>query len=126
MMFLLNDVVLHVDSSEVQPPVDARQFEALTLNSVIQLGAELFSEDPLLHQNNPARAKRLAALILAKAPSVNAALFIAPAKGCPANQVQSRYVQIDLSIMGSLYSRQREGNLTTVQADKEVWRRLAA
>jgi hypothetical protein len=121
MYFLLNDVILTVDPSVHAPPVDA-----ISLDAVSRLGAELYAANPLLHQTNPERAKRLAALILSKAPEVNAALFVAPSKNCSVAQVACRYAQVSVEIMGALYARQQQGALTTVSADKEVWRRLAA
>lgn len=126
MYFLLNDVILTVDTASLHPPVDDRQMSTLSMEMVSRLGAELYAKDPLLHQNNPERARRLAALILSKSPAVNAALFVAPAKDCSVAQVACRYAQISVEIMGSLYARQQEGALNTVTADKEVWRRLAA
>jgi hypothetical protein len=126
MFFLLNDVILNIDTTRIAPPVEPRHFAAMSLDTVTKLGAELYAADPLLHQNNPERAKRLAALIQAKAPAINAALFVAPSPNCALSQVQSRYAQLSFEVMGSLYARQQDGALTTVAADKEVWRRLAA
>ena len=63
---------------------------------------------------------------LAKAPDANAALFIAPSRGCLVDQVQVRYAQLGLEIMASLWERQKSGSLTNVEADRQVWRRLAA
>jgi len=126
MLFLMNDVVLNLDVLELAPPVTARRFARLTHGFVDRLGAELFSEDPLLPHHDPERAARLAALIMAKTPEINAALFVATAVGCPLDQVQSRYCQIGFEVMGLLYERQKNGGLTTVEADRQVWRRLAA
>lgn len=126
MLFLMNDVVLNLDALELAPPVAARRFARLSHGFIDRLGAELFSEDPLLQRRDVERAQRLAALIVAKTPEVNAALFVAPAAGCPVDQVQSRYCQIGLEVMGLLYERQKHGTLTTVEADRQVWRRLAA
>jgi hypothetical protein len=126
MLFLMNDVVLNLDALELAPPVAARRFARLSHGFIDRLGAELFSEDPLLQRRDVERAQRLAALIMAKTPEINAALFVAPAAGCPVDQVQSRYCQIGLEVMGLLYDRQKHGTLTTVEADRQVWRRLAA
>ena len=126
MLFLMNEVVLNLDALHLAPPVAARRFAKLNLQFVSQLGAELFSEEPLLQRVAPDRAMRLAALIVTKAPEINAALFIAPAKGCPVDQVQSRYASIGFEVIGLLYDRQRHGALTTLEADRQVWRRLAA
>ncbi|HRD29142.1 MAG TPA: hypothetical protein PLO65_12645 [Caulobacter sp.] len=126
MLFLMNDVVLNLDALELAPPVAARRFARLSHGFIDRLGAELFSEDPLLQRRDVERAQRLAALIMAKTPEVNAALFVAPSAGCPVDHVQSRYCQIGLEVMGLLYERQKHGTLTTVEADRQVWRRLAA
>ncbi|MDP1629900.1 MAG: hypothetical protein Q8L66_00595 [Caulobacter sp.] len=126
MLFLMNDVVLNLDALELAPPVAANRFAKLNLTFVSQLGAELFAEEPLLPHNRPERALRLASMIVTKAPEVNAALFIAPARNCPVEQVQARYAQISFDVMGLLYQRQQQGALTTLEADRQVWRRLAA
>ena len=126
MLFLMNNVVLNLDAAELAPPVTARRFARLTHAFVDRLGAELFSEDPLLPLHDVERARRLAALIVAKTPEINAALYVAPAVGCPLDHVQSRYCQIGFEVMGLLYDRQKHGGLTTVEADRQVWRRLAA
>lgn len=126
MLFLMNDVVLSLDALELAPPATVKRFQALSLDFVGKLGQELFSEDPLVHRTTPERARRLAALITAKAPEINAALFVAPAQGCPVEQVAIRYVQISFEVMGLLYERQMQGSLTTLEADRQVWRRLAA
>lgn len=126
MLFLMNEVVLNLDALDLAPPVTAQRFAKLNLQFVSQLGAELFSEEPLLQRVAPERAARLAALIVAKAPEINAALFVAPSKGCPVDQVQSRYASLGFEVMSVLYDRQRHGVLTTVEADRHVWRRLAA
>ena len=126
MLFLLNDTVINIDPHVGEMPLDPHRFRALTLAYVIQLGAELYSEQPMLHKEDPERARRLALLIISKAPEINAALFVAPTKGCPTDQVISRFANVGLPVMAALNSRQNEGGLTPVAADREVWRRLAA
>lgn len=126
MLFLMNDVVLHLETPDLTPPVAARRFAKLNLPFVSKLGGELFSEEPLLPHVAPERAMRLAMLIVAKTPQINAALFVAPARGCPPDQVQARYAQLSFEVMSLLYDRQQHGGLTTLEADRQVWRRLAA
>jgi hypothetical protein len=126
MLFLMNDVVLSFDAADLAPPMTRDRFAALSLGYVSELGKELFSEEPLLHHKDLERAQRLAALILAKAPDVNAALFIAPGRGCLKEDVQVRYAQLSIEVMGALLQRQKAGALTNVEADRQVWRRLAA
>ena len=126
MLFLLNDVVLNLDASELAPPVTRGQFGALTLPAVIELGQELFAADPMLHKNNTERARRLAGLIFAKEPKINAALFVALQRGCDPRQVTTRYAQIGIDIMAGLYQRQKAHRLTPFEADRAVWQRMAA
>ena len=126
MLFLLNDTVINLSLDADEMPLDPMRFRALNLNHVIQLAAELYSEEPMLHRDDPERARRLAMLIAAKSPEINAALFVAPSKGCPTEQVISRFASVGLPVMATLNSRQNEGALNAVAADREVWRRLAA
>ena len=126
MLFLMNDVVLSFDAAELTPPMARDRFAALSLNYVGELGRELFAEEPLLHHKDLERVQRLAALIVAKAPDINAALFVAPARGCRVADVQVRYAQLGVEVMGALLQRQKAGALTNLEADRQVWRRLAA
>lgn len=126
MLFLMNDVVLSFDAADLTPPMTRDRFAALSIGYVGELGKELFAEEPLLHRKDLERAQRLAALIVAKAPEINAALFIAPGRGCLVSDVQVRYAQLSVEIMGALLQRQKAGALTNVEADRQVWRRLAA
>ncbi len=126
MLFLLNDVVLNLAGAKLSPKVAGKRFKALPFNIVSKLGQELYAEDPLLHFDRPERAKRLATLIIAKAPSINAALFVAPAYGCAPEDVTIRYANVDFEVMARLSTRQDEGQLDTVWTDRQVWRRLAA
>jgi hypothetical protein len=126
MLFLMNDVVLNLDAADLTPPVASDRFAKLSLAYVGELGKELYAAEPLLHMKDPERAMRLAALIIAKAPEVNAALFIAPGRGCLVENVQVRYAQIGIEVMAALLQRQKAGALTNVEADRQVWRRLAA
>ena len=56
----------------------------------------------------------------------SAALFVAPANNCKPGQVSCRFAQLGFEVMSGLWTRQQNGGLTTVLADREVWRRLAA
>jgi hypothetical protein len=124
MMFLLNDTVLTLDS--VQPPLDPVRFRALSLDFVLKLGTEAFADRPLLHKTDPVMARRLASLIVAKAPEANAALFVAPSVHCNPDHVLSRVASLSIEVMADLYGRQARQGLTTVVADTIVWRRMAA
>lgn len=123
MLFLMNDVVLEL--SAVPAPAPART-RALTLAHVLKLGAEVYADRPLLHREEPERAARLALLIRSKAPEVNAALFVAPVRGCSPAAVSSRLAELSLDVMAGLHDLARRDALNPVTADREVWRRLAA
>lgn len=126
MLFLLNDTLLDLELRAYNPPVRADRFNALSLDFVTRLGQELYAEEPLLHRAAPERAKRLVALILAKAPDVNAALFVAPMRGCAPEQVAARYAELDVRSVAELHARQNRGQLDADIADRHVWRRMAA
>ena len=53
MLFLLNDVVFDLDEACPVTPADARRFEKLGFDYVLELGCELFSENPDLHRADP-------------------------------------------------------------------------
>lgn len=126
MLFLLNDAVIEIDPRRIAAPLDPRRFQALGLDAVLRLGQELFAETPLLHRTQPERARRLAWLLNAKAPEMNAALFAAPSAGCDPGQVAVRYVALSVDVVAALHMRSRQGTLTPQSADAAVWRRLAA
>jgi len=126
MYFLLNDVVLHLDDIKLTPRLTSQRFRALSLPAILRMGQELYAEFPLLHTERRGRALRLAALIAAKAPLINAALFIAPAFSCRPEEVTVRFKTLDRETMEDLQRRQEEGLLDIRSADRQVWRRLAA
>jgi hypothetical protein len=126
MLFLLNDVVFRIDGVADDPRLSGDGFCQLAFPEVLRMGQELFAKEPLLPRTNPARAQRLAALIQAKAPMVNAALFITPAADCKPHEVTVRFVAAQFEVMAELFTLQRAGQLDTIAADRRVWRRLAA
>ena len=126
MYFLLNDTVLNLQGDDIAPAALTRRFGSIGFDYVQTLGQELFSEHPLLQHDQPLRARKLAALINAKQPAINAALFVAPAQGCPAAQVGVRFASLDLPTLANLQRAQSTGALDAIIADREVWRRLAA
>ncbi len=126
MLFLLNDAVLSLQGEDLSPQALAKRFSAIGFEAVQSLGQELFSEQPVVQHSHPERAAKLAALIQYKQPTINAALFVAPAKGCKPGDVGVRFASIDVAAMASLQNAQSAGRLDAIFADKEVWRRLAA
>ena len=126
MLFLMNDVVLDLAEDSLGPRAAAHRYRRLSLEFVTGLGAELYAEIPLLQTTAPERARRLAVMIVAKAPSINAALFVAQARDCAPEEVSVRLDRIPLSTMDDLHKRQQAGQLTHLVADTQVWKRLAA
>ena len=125
-MFLMNDVVLDLDLQQGELPLDASRFRGVTLGFVVQLGQELFADYPRLQHTDPEKARRLAMLLVAKSPELNAALFVTPRLGCQPEDVATRFCSLSLDVMAALKTRQNDGVLNAVSADREVWRRLAA
>jgi hypothetical protein len=126
MLFLMNNFVLQLDDHEDAPVDVVNSFHSLSLDFVSRLGAEIFAKQPTMPAYEPERAKRLARLINSKSPAINAALFFAQRSGVAPEEVAVRYADVSFEVMAVLFDRQRCGGLTTVEADRLVWRRLAA
>jgi hypothetical protein len=126
MFFLLNDAVLQLDGEELAPHVIGPRFASVAFEYVQLLGQELYAQSPLLHRTNPEQAVKLASLVVAKAPEINAALFVAPRVGCMPDHVAVRFASLDIAVMAALRVAHADGRLDAVAADREVWRRLAA
>jgi hypothetical protein len=126
MFFLLNDAVLNLDGEELAPHVIGPRFASVAFEYVQILGQELFAQSPLVHRTNPEQATKLASLIVAKAPEINAALFVSPGVGCKPDEVAVRFASVDVVVMAALRNAAAAGQLDARAADREVWRRLAA
>ncbi len=126
MLFLLNDVVFDLDEASPVTPADARRFEKLGFDYLLELGCELFAEDPLLHRNDPARARRLAWLIHDRGPDITAALFAAPSSGCDPTLVEPQFCALPDEVLAQLHARAGRGKPDAVAVDRAVWGRLAA
>lgn len=126
MLFLLNDVVFDLDAASPVTAADARRFDRLDMDYVIELACELFAEDPLMQHNDPERARRLAWLIADRAPDLNAAMFAAPEKDCAPELVEPRFCALPAPVMRQLHARAASGSLDALAADRAVWNRMAA
>ena len=126
MLFLLNEVVLNVEGLSLPPALSPRRLKALSFYDLVGLGQELYAEAPLLHHALPGRASRLAALIMAKAPAINGALFVAPAFACAPAAVSAQFANIDVTVLAELRRRQRADGPDPIAIDRQIWRRLAA
>jgi hypothetical protein len=112
MLFLLNDVVFDLDEATPVTPADARRFEKLGFDYVLELGCELFAEDPMLHRTDPGRARRLAWLIADRSPEINAALFAAPDANCDPDLVEPRFCALPETVISQLGRRGKRVSLT--------------
>ncbi len=126
MLFLLNDSVFSLDEMANSVRMSGVRFRRLSFPAIIRMGQEMYAREPLLQRSSPGQALRLASLISAKTPLVNAAMFLAPGFNCRPDDVTVRFVNAQAEVMASLYERQRDGTLDTIFADKQIWRRLAA
>lgn len=127
MLFLLNDVVFDLDEACPVQAAEARRFERLGLDYVMELGCELFAEDPMLHQNDPERARRLAWMIHDRSPDVNAALFAAPDMDCDPALVEPMFCALPVQTLKQLQAKTvRAGKPDPVAVDRAVWMRMAA
>ena len=125
-LFLLNDAVFDLAEGLAVDPVDERRFARLGFDYVVELGCELFAENPMLHRDEPERARRLAWLIACRNVGLNAALFAAPETACAPELVEPRFAVLPDAVIRQLKSKASKGRLTPVAADKAVWGRMAA
>lgn len=126
MLFLLNDVVLTIDLEELASPAVATSLRTMSLNQIIQLGREMFAESPRLQHLSQSGPIRLATLITAKQPDINAALFSAPAVGCPPQAVVCRVASLGIELIHDLKGYQDRRTMSKVMADFHVWGKLRA
>jgi hypothetical protein len=126
MLFLLNDTVLRLDGVAMDARLGGQRMLRLEFPAILRMGQELFAREPMLQRTNPERARRLGALITAKAPMINAALFVAPALDCPPAEVTVRFVACQFEVMAGLHTMQQAGELDAISADRRIWKRLAA
>jgi hypothetical protein len=120
MLFLMNDTILDFSLRAVIPPHEESRLRSTTYADILSEGARMFREKPNFYLTDVDAAKRLAALIVAKAPQANAALFdITPAgKGAT---VKPYVVSLSIEVLASLYAEFKAGKLTRDLADRRIW-----
>ena len=126
MLFLMTRLVFRLDGVVRSARLGGQQIRNLSMPAIIRMGQELYGREPLLQRARPDRARRLGALISAKAPMINAALFVSPCHGAPAHDVTVRLASATFEVMAELYILQNNDALDAIKADRKIWQRLAA
>ncbi len=123
MLFLLNDTILDFSLRTVIPPREEHRLRGVSYAEVLNEGARMFLEKPNFYRTDPEAAKRLAGLIVAKAPQANAALFeIMPAARGPT--VKPYVVSLSIEVVASLYAEFKAERLSRELVDRRVWSQL--
>ena len=123
MLFLMNDTILDFSLRAVIPPREEHRVRSVTYADILNEGARMFVEKPNFYRTDAEAAKRLAGLIVAKAPQANAALFeIAPSDKGP--KVKPYVVSLSIEVLASLYAEFKEDRLTRELVDRRVWSRV--
>ncbi len=126
MLFLLNDIIINIDLDTLASAPVASSLGTMSFAQITALGQEMFAGSPRLQHISESSPSRLATLISAKKPEINAALFSAPAAGCPPASVTVRFASLSLALMLDLNTFQERGLLNKVLVDFHVWGKLQA
>ncbi|HEY2658469.1 MAG TPA: hypothetical protein VGI79_02025 [Caulobacteraceae bacterium] len=126
MLFLLNDTVLSIDLEALSAAPVVATLGSMTFAQITALGCEIFSQSPRLQDISESAPTRLATLIAAKNPDINAALFSAPVANCPPAAVTVRFASLSLDMIHELKSLHDNGRLNKVLVDFHVWGKLRA
>jgi hypothetical protein len=123
MLFLMNDTILDFSLRAVIPPRDEARLLLTSYADILAEGARMFREKPNFYLVDHDAAKRLAALIVAKAPQANAALFdITPTGKGP--MIKPYVVSLSIEVLANLYTEFKADRLTRELVDRRVWSRL--
>lgn len=124
MLFLMNDWVMQFDQKAMIEDLVGQDIRDVTFAQVLVMGQGLYARDPQLHRRQPLQARRLAALVMAKQPDVNAVLFHAPYADCHPRDVVVRYCAVGFDLLAQLLKLQdlhKRGSW----ANTEVWNKLS-
>jgi hypothetical protein len=113
-LYLLNDTVLEVGSTMGTPPDVVERVGRTSMDEVLSLVGQAFARDPCFARS--AQAKRAALMLLLKAPTHNAALFVATPQG-----VQARLASVDHLVLFLLKGQQDRGVLGPGEVNARVW-----
>jgi hypothetical protein len=123
MLFLMNDTILDFSLRAVIPPNEEGRLRSTSYADVLNEGARMFRDKPNFHLVDSAAAKRLAALIVAKAPDANAALFDTKSTG-KGTLVKPLVVSLSIEVLANLYAEFKADRLTRDMVDQRIWSRL--
>jgi hypothetical protein len=123
MLFLMNDTILDFSLRAVIPPREEARLRAMSYADILNEGARMFREKPNFYLVDTNAAQRIAALIVAKAPQANAALFDLTPLGKGAT-VKPFVVSLSIELLANLYTDFKAGRLTRELVDQRVWSRL--
>lgn len=114
MLYLLNDVVLEVGSTMGTPPRVVGQVGAASVDEILGMVGQAFAKDPGFAGTE--RARRAALMLLLKAPTHNAALFVATPQG-----MKARLASVGHLVLFQLKGQQDKGELTPGEVNARVW-----
>jgi hypothetical protein len=123
MLFLMNDTILDFSLRAVIPPQEESRLRTTSYMEILTEGARMFRDKPNFHLTDREAARRLAALIVAKAPTANAALFDITSTG-NAPMVKPYVVSLSIEVLANLYAEFKADKLTRELVDRRVWSRL--
>lgn len=123
MLFLLNDTVIDLGPNLDVSPAIAARVSGLSPAEVVDLVREAFSKSPGLAARSPAAARKAALMLVIKAPSINAAMVVPMAPGCPLSEVSTRFASVDEPVLNELKAYQDNGALNAGIVNLHVWER---
>jgi hypothetical protein len=125
-LFLLNDCVLELQPRTLATPEVAASLSHLSLTDAIAVAKEAFAAEPDLQRKSPVRAQKAALMLMLKQPEINAALFVAQARHCRAQDVATRFASVAAETLYELKGLQDRGTLTSALVNVLVWSRAPA
>lgn len=123
MLYLFNDAVVEVDRISALPPEALRGIAGLNLDGVLGMVADMVRRDPDFPRNDPAKTRRVAQMLLYRAPQMNAALIVPGRDGQPG---EARMLSLGVKVIHDLHHLHGAGALTLDLVRREVWTRAAA
>jgi len=122
MKFLLNTAIIDI-GAESSPfrdpafPLSKEQYQAISANSLVEMLAEEFRQNPDALQASPVRVKRLLWMLYDKS-KVNALRL------SWAGETQAQYGQLPELAFAGLQGMAERGALTMAAVDEAVWSKL--